>query len=499
MIGITKRFPGVLANDNIDLDIEAGEVHALLGENGAGKSTLMTILYGLYRKDEGQILWKGEPYEPRDPQDAIARGIGMVHQHSTLIQSLSVAENIVLGQHSTSGPFYDAGTTETLVATLCAEYDIPVDPRERVENLARGTQQWIEILRALSRGVELLILDEPTSALTPQEADRLFITVRKLAEQGKSVCFITHKLDEVMATADRVTVLRDGRHIGTVARQDTDPRALARMMVGRDLPGVIKKEAQAGECVLRLEDVSAVGETQRGSLKSLSLSLYGGEILGVAGVAGNGQTELADVITGLRKITAGRIYVRETDISGFSPRKIIEQGVAYIPDKPRQNAVFMAFDLEDNVVLGNQWAEPMAQSGILRPREIRARAQQVMEQYDVKAPSTRALTRQLSGGNLQKLVLGRELSCEPDVIVAVNPTAGLDVAACVDIRSRLVQERDRGVGVLMISADLDEIFEISDRIAVLYNGEIVGDVPADEADLEEIGLMMAGAKAPPSS
>lgn len=493
MLGITKHFPGVLANEGIDFDIEAGEVHALLGENGAGKSTLMNILYGIYQPDAGKIVWKGEEQTFHGPWDAIQQGIGMVHQHFTLIPVLTVAENVMLGRRSRIEPFFDARAAEQVVAEYADELGLSINPRARVAELDAGTQQWVEIIRALSRGAELLILDEPTSVLTPQEADRLLETIDTLTARGMGICFVTHKLRETMAIAGRVTVLRCGSVVGTLPCCDTNERELARMMVGRDiLFHMEKKPAQATAPVLTLQDVGMV-QGHRELLKQVTLEVKAGEIVGIAGVAGNGQTELAEAITGLRSVSSGHITLDGKDITHCTPRQIIEAGVAYIPDRPWQTATIREFNLEQNAILRSHWDEPMAQRGVLRRRAIAEHAKQLIGQYDVRAASSQMLAGQLSGGNLQKLVLARELAREPRLVIAVNPTAGLDVGAKEYIHQQLIRERENGKGVLLISADLDEVLELSDRLAVMYAGEIVGVVRTEEADIEEIGLMMAGA------
>jgi general nucleoside transport system ATP-binding protein len=492
--GIVKHFPGVLANDHIDLDVAAGEVHALLGENGAGKSTLMNLVFGIYQPDAGQIIWRGEELALRSPSEAIERGIGMVHQRFRLIPTLTVAENVMLGRRSTREPFFDARAAGRLVQQLAAQLDLSLDPRARVWQLPAGTQQWVEIIRALSRGAELLILDEPTSVLTPQEAEHLFVTVRRLVEGGKAVCLITHKLEEVMAVADRVTVLRQGRVQCTTATSATNKAELARWMVGRDVDFCLEKtEQRPGPAVLQLEAVQTHGDRYQRALKQLTLAVQAGEIVGVAGVAGNGQTELAEVISGLRPVTEGRVLIDGRDVAGASPRGIVDAGVAYIPDQPAETATFANFDLEQNIILRSQWSEPVARGGVLRPKIIAERTAVLLDQFDVRAANGRVLARQLSGGNLQKLVLARELSRQPRLILAVNPTAGLDVGAREYVHCRLLEERNQGKAILLISADLDEVLALSDRIAVLHEGRIMGMKRAALASREELGLMMAGA------
>lgn len=497
MRGITKHFPGVVANDAIDFDVEAGEIRSLLGENGAGKTTLMNILYGIYLPDKGDIIWKGQPLRLHSPRDAIERGIGMVHQHFTLIPTLSVAQNVMLGRRSPREPFFDARAAERLVRDLSQQFNVAVDPQAPVSQLDAGTQQWVEIMRALSRGAELLILDEPTSVLTPQETVRLFETIKKLAEMGKSVIFVTHKIKETLSLCHRVTVLRKGKVVDTVNVCDTTERELARMMVGRDVSLHVERHpCTPGDVVLKIEGVDALGDNGRHALRRIHLEVREGEIVGIAGVAGNGQTELANAITGLHPVAAGRVFIGGQDVSHCSPRQIAQLGVAYIPDRPWQTATLPAFTLEQNAILRSHWAPPFAQRGFLHPKAIADHAKRLIAEHDIRAPGGHVAARQLSGGNLQKLILARELARQPRLIIAVNPTAGLDVGAREAIHKRLVEERDKGRAILLISADLDEIMDLSDRIAVMYMGTIVGVVNGDEACVETLGLMMAGVSAP---
>lgn len=498
MKGIVKRFPGVVANDRIDLGIAAGEIHALLGENGAGKTTLMSVLAGIYQPDEGEIIWKGECRDFRTPLEAIECGIGMVHQHFTLIPTLTVAENVMLGRRSPREPFFDARTAERVVAETAASLGVKMDPRAKVWQLPSGLRQWVEIIRVLSRGADLLILDEPTSVLTPQEAERLFEAMAMLVQQGRSICFITHKLDEVIAVSQRVTVLRVGRVVGAVQTAGTSKRDLARMMVGREVLSMTRRPpGEPKASVVRVEGVTALGDRHQRALKGVSLEVRAGEIVGLAAVAGNGQNELAEVIVGLRAVTGGHIYLGEREITGYTPRQACQQGIAYIPDRIWQTAIFPDLSLEDNIILKSQYSEPLVAHGVLRPRMIETYAGRVLTEFDVRTPSSKVLAKQLSGGNLQKLVLARELSRSPRLIVAVNPTAGLDVGATEAIHTRLIEERNKDRAVLLISADLDELLALSDRIAVMCAGEVLGIVDAEQADVEEIGLMMAGAFRPP--
>ncbi len=494
MRGIVKRFPGVVANDGIDLDIGAGEIHALLGENGAGKTTLMNILSGIYRPDEGEIIWKDERRTFHNPLEAIDSGISMVHQHFTLIETLSVAENVMLGRRSPREPFFDARAAERAVEEVSVSLGVEIDPRSKVWQLPTGLQQWVEIIRALSRGADLLILDEPTSVLTPKEVEGLFRAMTMLAGRGKSICFISHKLDEVIAVSRWTTVLRAGRVVDTVRTEGTSKRQLARMMVGREVVSASRKRStEPGPTLLRVQGVEAKGDRHQCALKDISLEVREGEILGIAAVAGNGQNELAEVIAGLRQVTAGHVYLAGKEVTNCTSRQAFSAGVAYVPDSPWQTAVFPSFNLEDNTILKAHRSPPLASHGILQQREIETYTSRVMAEFDVRAPSSKALVGQLSGGNLQKLVLARELSRDPRLIVAVNPTAGLDVRATEAIHARLIEERDRGRAVLLVSSDLDEVLALSDRIAVMCSGQIMGVIDGDDADIEDIGLMMAGA------
>jgi ABC-type uncharacterized transport system ATPase subunit len=494
MRGITKRFPGIVANDAIDFEVEAGEIRSLLGENGAGKSTLMNILYGIYQPDQGDIIWKGGPLRLQGARDALKHGISMVHQHFTLIPTLSVAENVMLGRRSPREPFFDARAAEQMAEDLSRQFGITINPRARISQLDAGTQQWVEIIRALSQGADLLILDEPTSVLTSQETGQLFETIKLLAERGKSIIFVTHKLKETMAICHRVTVLRKGKVSGTVDVCDTDEGELARMMVGRDVSFHVERRPGIPQNpVLKMEDVSAQANRHQQALRQIDLEVREGEILGIAGVAGNGQTELAKVITGLHPVTAGKIEIAGQEVTRHSPRQIIERGVGYIPDQPWNTAAMPNFSLEQNAILRSHWMPPAARKGIFRPRAIARHASQLMAEYDVRAAGGQTTAGQLSGGNLQKLILARELARQPRLIVATNPTAGLDVGAKEFIHNRLIEERDKGRAILLISADLDEILDLSDRIAVMYAGRIVDTIQSEEAEIEKLGLMMAGA------
>jgi general nucleoside transport system ATP-binding protein len=498
MRGITKRFPGVVANEQVDFEAMQGEIHALLGENGAGKSTLSNILTGLYRPDEGEILVNGQPVAFHSPRDAIAAGIGMVHQHFRLAASFTVAENLVLGHRDAAdrGILLEPRVIEGRVRELAGRYRMPVDPGARVWQLSVGEQQRVEILKTLYRGARILILDEPTSLLTPQESENLFETLRLMAAEGRTVVFISHKLEEVMAVSSRVTVLRRGKLIGSVLTTATNPRELARMMVGREVVFTQKKEGPAQverEVILDLRGVSALGDLGTLALRNVDLTVHAGEIVGVAGVAGNGQRELAEVITGMRRLTAGTVAVAGKPMRSGDPLAAIQRGVSHVPEDRMGTGVAPSLTIADNLVLKAYRRAPISPQGLLRSGRIRANAVDLMRRFNISAPGPQTPTRLLSGGNVQKVLLARELSSRPRVLVAASPTRGLDVAAADTVRALLLETAAQGVGVLLISEDLDEILALADRIAVLYGGRIMGVVERQKAAVEELGLMMAGA------
>ena len=492
MRGITKRFPGVLANDRIDLDVYRGEVLALLGENGAGKSTLMNVLAGLYRPDEGQTVIQGQPVHFHSPRDAIVQGIGMVHQHFMLVQSLTVAENVILGLESASLILRPEKVRQE-IKTLSRRYGLQVDPNAFIWQLSVGEQQRVEILKLLFRGADVLILDEPTAVLTPQESTELATTIRHMAGEGKAIIFITHKLDEVMAFADRVTVLRAGQVISTLATQDTTKAELARLMVGREVLFRLDKQAcQPGQLALEVKDLEALNDKGLPALRGVSFHICAREILGIAGVAGNGQRELAEVVTGLRRVSGGQIRVSGRDITNRSPRQVIDANVGHIPGDRLGMGLVPNLAVSDNLAMKAYRRPPLAHGPLLDQNALRRFAGRLIETFRIATPTAETPARLLSGGNQQKVVLAREITADNGVLVAVYPSRGLDVGATEAVRRTLLEQRDEGMAILLISEDLDELSELSDRIAVFFEGQIMGVVSPGEASAEEIGLMMAG-------
>lgn len=494
-IEMTKRFPGVVANDHVSFDAAEGEVHALLGENGAGKTTLCNLLMGLYRPDDGRLIIGGKPVRFHSPRDAQGSGIFMVHQHLRLVESMTVAENVVLGSSSPRQLRFSPRAVERTVAEAAERFQMSVDPRARIWQLSLGERQRVEILKALCRGARILILDEPTTVLTPQEADQLFSSVRDMAAAGRTVIFISHKLPEVLAVADRVTILRNGHSVTTLPTAGTDADDLAGLMVGREvsLEAVAKVTHEAGPAVLELAGVWARGDLGTEALKDITLEVRAGEILGIAGVSGNGQRELAEVITGLRPTTRGMIKIGGARLPTGDPRGAIDLGIAYVPEDRMGTGIAPNLSIAENLMLKSYRAKTMRSGPVLSSRKAIANAREMIERFDVRAPGPRTLIRQLSGGNIQKVLLARELSSQPRVLVAASPTRGLDVGATQYVRRVLRDTATSGVAVVMISEDLDEVFELSDRIAVFYNGRVVGTVKASEANRQQIGLMMAGA------
>ena len=499
MRGITKRFPGVVANDGVDFEARVGEVHALLGENGAGKSTLSNILTGLYRADAGELEVYGKRVAFQSPRDALDVGVCMVHQHFRLVEPFTVAENVVLGDHRDVGRSFllHQKSIESRVTELGERYGLAVDPRARIWQLSVGEQQRVEILKALYREARILILDEPTAVLTPQEAEALFETLRAMAAEGRTVIFISHKLHEVTAVADRVTVLRGGKSIGTVTTAAATSQSLAALMVGREVE--LTRHVGGGEpgdVVLEVEGLSALGDRGVTALDDVSLTVRAAEVLGIAGVAGNGQRELAETITGLRPATAGSVSVDGAPVTLGDPRSAIRAGISHVPEDRLHTGVAPSLSIASNMALKDYRSSSFSQGPLLRLRRIGDRASELIKRYDVKAPGVGTPTRRLSGGNLQKVVIAREFSSEPRVLVAAAPTRGLDVGAIETVHGYLREAAARGVAVLMISEDLDEVLTLSDRIVVMYEGAIVGEVDAAVATPEELGLLMAGVTSP---
>ena len=493
--GITKRFPGVLANDQVDFDLRKGEIHALLGENGAGKTTLMNVIYGLYEPDAGEIFLDSRQVDIRTSKDAIAQGIGMVHQHFMLIPVFTVAENIMLGAETVRRLALDQRGVAAQVRKVSHQYGLDVDPDAYVKDLPVGVQQRVEIVKALYRKADILILDEPTAVLTPQEADDLFRIMRELASRGASIIFITHKLKEVLAVADRITVMRDGQVVGTVTPQETNEPQLAAMMVGREVILKVEKgPAQPGEEVLHVESLHVFDDRGVEAVRGMSFSVRAGEVLGVAGVQGNGQTELVEALTGLRQPHSGAVTMMEHDVMGKPPRPIIETGVAHIPEDRQRHGLVLPFPVTDNLILCTYYLSPFARGGVLNHEAIDENGRQLVREFDVRTPSPYVPVSKLSGGNQQKVIVARELSRPIKLLIANQPTRGLDVGSIEYIHEEIVRMRDAGCGVLLVSAELDEIMALSDRIVVMYQGQIMDTLPADQATKEQLGLLMAGVK-----
>jgi simple sugar transport system ATP-binding protein len=494
MLGIRKEFPGIVANDNVTLQLRKGEIHALLGENGAGKSTLMGILFGMYQPDAGVIKIRGKETKIANPNVANELGIGMVHQHFKLVHNFTVTENIILGSEPRRGLLYDTKSASRRIAELSRQYGLNVDPDAKIEDISVGMQQRVEILKMLYREAEVLIFDEPTAVLTPQEIRDLMDIMKNLKAEGKSIILITHKLKEIKAVADRCTVIRRGKLIGTVDVATTSEAEMAKMMVGRDVSLTVEKEArEPGEPVLRIEHLTVLNNKKVPGLKSFSLEVRCGEIVGIAGVEGNGQTELVEALTGLRRAESGTIWFNGRDITRLSVRQRIESGIAHIPEDRQKRGLVLDYNLEDNMMLEVYYRQPFSRRGLLNRREIRRHAERIIGDFDVRAGEgavTKA--RSLSGGNQQKAIIGREMELDPLLLIAVQPTRGLDVGSIEYIHRRLVEQRNKGKAVLLVSLELDEILALSDRIAVLSHGELVGIVNAADTDENEIGLMMAG-------
>jgi len=491
---IVKQFPGVLANDRIDFDIHAGEVHTLLGENGAGKSTLMKILYGIYHQESGDIIVNGKTVKIRTPMDAIQLGIGMVHQHFMLVPTLTVAENIALGLQSSRKFLLDLEVVSKRIKELVKIHGLYVDPNAKIWQLSVGEQQRVEILKILYRGASLLILDEPTAVLTPQEVEELFHVLRSMLQKGYSIIFISHKLHEVLSLSDRVTILRLGRVIDTLPVEQVTKKKLARLMVGREvLFQVEHPDAKIGKVALELQNVWVKGEENIPALRGINLKVCSGEILGIAGVSGNGQRDLAEAIAGLRKISKGKIWIKRKEVTGWTPFRLLEFGLSYIPEERMREGTIQNFNVEENLILKDHIHQPYADGIFMNFKNIANESNRLIRNFDIRTPSRYTTLKSLSGGNIQKLILARELSRKPDVLVAAQPTRGLDVSATEYVHRQLIEQRTKlNSATLLISDDLDEILSLSDRIAVIYEGKIMGVVHRGEVSIEKLGMMMGG-------
>ncbi|OYT70769.1 MAG: heme ABC transporter ATP-binding protein [Chloracidobacterium sp. CP2_5A] len=494
MRGVTKRFGALVANDAVTLKIAAQSIHAVIGENGAGKSTAMNILYGLYAPDAGEILLRGQPARFASPRDAIAAGLGMVHQHFMLVPTLTVLENIVLGAEPRAGLLVDYAGARRKLLELRERYKLRADPDALISELSVGEQQRVEILKALYRGAEILILDEPTAVLTPPEVEELFAVLRALRQQGKTIIIITHKLGEVLAISDRVTVMRDGRVVGEVETRQTSAEALAKLMVGREvLLRVEKAPARPQGVLLEVSQLALTKANGASALQGVSFQARAGEVLGIAGVEGNGQAELMECLAGLAKPTAGDIRLLGKSIVGLSPRAIRALGVAHIPEDRHKRALLLDFDLSDNCIFGDHYRPPAARLGFLDRPQIYRRTETLLRDFDVRPPNRLALSRSLSGGNQQKLVVGREFGLPPRLLLVSQPTRGVDIGAIEFIHRKLLALRDAGVGIVLVSAELEEVLSLSDRLLVMYDGRIVGEVDPAQASQSELGLLMTGA------
>lgn len=494
MKNITKRFPGVLANDNVNFELEKGEIHALLGENGAGKTTLMNCLYGFLQADEGEIFINGKKVDVTDPNVAIAHGIGMVHQHFMLVPPFTVTENIILGMEPALNKMIDYKKARKDVKEISDKYGLRVDPEAKVRDITVGMQQRVEILKALYRGADILILDEPTAVLTPQEVEELVKIMESLTDEGKAIIFITHKLKEVKAIADRVTVIRSGKWIDTVETDSVTTNELANMMVGREVILEVEKEkAKEGEVVLEVEDLYARDNRGIMALNGASFKVKRGEILGIAGVDGNGQTELTEVLSGLRKKESGTIRFKGREIKKPQTKRLFEEGISHIPEDRQRRGLVMDFTLYENLILGRHDRKPYARGINLNYKKIKEEARRLIKEFDVRTPSENVEAKSLSGGNQQKLIIAREFDREPDLLIASQPTRGIDVGAIEYIHNKLIEQRDNNKAILLLSLELDEILALSDRVAVIYEGKIVDIFDVEEATEEKLGLMMAGA------
>ncbi|WP_027408748.1 ABC transporter ATP-binding protein [Anoxybacteroides tepidamans] len=495
MLNIRKVFGNFVANDNITLQLKKGEIHALLGENGAGKSTLMNVLFGLYQPDGGEIRVKGQAVKISNPNVANDLGIGMVHQHFMLVDTFTVTENIILGSEPTKGGKIDIKRAEQEVRELSERYGLAVDPTAKIADISVGMQQRVEILKTLYRGADILIFDEPTAVLTPQEIQELIQIMKALVREGKSIILITHKLKEIMEVCDRVTVIRRGKGVGTLNVADTNPNELASLMVGREVHfKTDKKPAQPGKEVLEIKDLVVKDARGVTVVDHLNLTIRAGEIVGIAGVDGNGQTELIEAITGLIKAESGSILLNGQNIFNLSPRKITEAGIGHIPQDRHKHGLVLDFPIGENMVLQTYYKEPYSKGGVLNFKAIYEKARQLIKEFDVRTPDEYTAARALSGGNQQKAIIGREVDRNPELLIAAQPTRGLDVGAIEFIHKRLIEQRDQGKAVLLVSFELDEVMNVSDRIAVIYEGKIVAIVDPKETTEQELGLLMAGSK-----
>jgi len=493
--GITKRFPGVLANDNVNLTLRKGEVLGLLGENGAGKSTLMNMIYGLYRPDEGEILVNGAPVQIAGPKDAIELGIGMVHQHFQLVDVLTVTENVMLGNENVSGPFLRRDTARREIQELSREYGLDVDPDALIADLPVGVQQRVEIIKALYRHADILILDEPTAVLTPQETRGLFKIMRTLLDKGVSIIFISHKLKEVLEICDDVIVLRRGAVAGRADPKESTEGSLASLMVGRDvILEVDKADARPGDEILNVVNLHVHDDRGLPAVEGLSFGLQRGEILGIAGVQGNGQTELVEALTGMRAVEAGRFFIKGEDMTDASPRKVTERGVGHVPEDRQRDGLVAGFTVMHNLVLCTYYQDAFSSAIVVDDRAIADNARQLVEQYDVRPPIINNIAGGLSGGNQQKVIVAREFSRDVDLLIASQPTRGLDVGSIEFIHRQILRMRDTGAGILLVSSELDEVLSLADRVAVMFEGEIIDILSIEEADRDTVGLRMAGVR-----
>ncbi|HDR3648422.1 ABC transporter ATP-binding protein [Bacillus sp. SM-B1] len=493
MNNITKVFPGIVANDDITLQVKQGEIHALLGENGAGKSTLMNVLFGLYQPEQGEIKIKGNPVKITNPNRANDLGIGMVHQHFMLVHNFTVTENIILGNEPKKNGKIAVEEAAKEIKQLSEQYGLAVDPHAKIEDISVGMQQRVEILKTLYRGAEILIFDEPTAVLTPQEIHELIQIMKKLVQEGKSIILITHKLKEIMEVCDRCTIIRKGKGIGTVNVAETDEHKLAELMVGRQVNFKTEKiEAKPKEEVLSIANLIVHDTRKLPAVKGLDLTVREGEIVGIAGIDGNGQSELIEAITGLRKVESGSIAIKGKEITNWPVRRITEEGIGHIPEDRHKHGLVLDFSVRDNIVLQTYYKNPFSKKGILNFSKITQKAKALIEQFDVRTPSEQTLARALSGGNQQKAIIAREVDRNPDLLIAAQPTRGLDVGAIEFIHKKLIEQRDNGKAVLLLSLELDEILNVSDRVAVIYEGKIVAIVDAKETNEQQLGLLMAG-------